>query len=303
MRKKIVITGATGLLGKKITSKLINRGDEVIVLTRSINKAQEIISGAAKFIEWNINFDELKESTEDLYGFIHLAGENVMARRWNEEHKRNIYSSRISTTKNLVDLINKLNKKPEVFVSASAIGYYGTNNNDVNEYSAPGNDFLSIVVRDWEFESKKVEHDGIRNVNIRTGIVLDIKEGALAKMLLPYKLFIGGPLGSGNQWFPWIHIDDIVELFLFTLDNKNIAGPINGTSPGIVTMNEFAKTLGKVLGRPYLFRVPEFILKIVLGEGASSIINGAKVIPKKTLESGYKFRFDNLENALTDLLK
>lgn len=302
MRKRIVITGATGLVGKQIALKLINRGDEVVIFTRSVDKAKEIISGATDYINWNNNKEEILQSLEGSNGIIHLAGENVMSRRWSEEHKRNIYSSRISTTKDLVDTIKKLNNKPEVFVCASAIGYYGINNNEVDEYSKHGNDFLSNVVKDWEFESKRVEEIDIRNVNIRTGIVLDNSAGALAKMLIPFNLFIGGSLGSGNQWFPWIHIEDIAEIFIWALDNTKIEGAYNGVSPGIVTMNEFTKTLGSVMKRPSLFRVPEFVLKIVLGEGASSIINGAKVLPIRTLESGYKFRFDNLENALIDLL-
>jgi len=303
MRKKIVITGATGLIGKNIASKLIALGNKVIILTRLASKAKRTIPGAADYVIWNNNnIDNLKSSLDGADGIIHLAGENVMAKRWDEKHKKNIYNSRINTTQNLVDIIKQLNHKPEAFICASAIGFYGSNNLQVDEYSPQGDDFLANVVGDWEKESRKVEEAGVRNVNIRTGIVLDKNEGALAKMLLPFKLFIGGPLGSGKQWFPWIHIDDITELFLFALNNKDVSGVINGVSPQSITMNEFATKLGKVLNRPSIFRVPEFVLRIALGEGASSIITGTNVIPKRTIDYGFKYMFDDINNALNNLL-
>lgn len=304
MGNKIVITGATGLIGRKIANKLIARGDEVVVLTRSLLNAKKKIPGANKYILWNnYNINELKEELEASYAIIHLAGENVMAKRWTEAHKKNIYESRITTTKNLVNIIEQLNNKPNVFVCASAVGYYGNSVLPVDEYSDKGNDFLANVVSDWENESQKVKLLGIRNVNIRTGIVLDKYDGALAKMLLPYKFFVGGSIGSGKQWFPWIHIDDATEIFLFALDNKNVEGILNAVAPESINMNRFSKALGKVLRRPSFFKVPELALKVVLGEGASSVLGGANVISKRTLDYGYKFKFDNIKKSLIDLLQ
>lgn len=299
---KVAITGATGLIGKKLIERFYKRNDDVIILTRSIEKAKKIFPNANGFINWETNVEEWFSQIENVDVVINLAGENVMARRWNEEHKKKVYSSRIDGTKKLVNAISLLNKKPKVFISASAIGYYGNINNEVDETSPIGNDFLANVVHDWENASIKIDELKIRRVIIRIGLVLSNEEGALPKLILPFKFFIGGSIGSGKQWFSWIHIDDLVNIFLFAIDNPKLNGIFNATSPNPVTMNQFAKTLGKVLNRPSIFNVPGFVLKIVLGEGANSILNGAKVKSKKILEAGYKFQFENLESALKSLI-
>jgi uncharacterized protein (TIGR01777 family) len=302
MMKKVVLTGATGLIGKNIAGKLIQRGDEVTIFTRSVNKAKHIIPNAAEYIVWNLEQEDWQAKLEGKDAVIHLAGESVMAKRWSEEHKKNIYNSRIDSTRILVKTIENTIDKPKVFISASAIGYYGNSEEPVTEESNPGKDFLADVVRDWEKETEEVIRLGIRRVNIRTGIVLDKYEGALARMITPYKFFIGGPLGSGKQWFPWIHIDDVAGIFLFVLDNKDVHGVLNAVSPNPLRMNEFCKTLGAVMHRPSLFKTPAFVLKIIFGEGAEVLLSGAQVIPERTMGVGYKFRFDNIENALKNLL-
>ena len=193
--------------------------------------------------------------------------------------------------------------KPKVFISASAIGYYGNSEKLVNEDSAPGKDFLAEVVNAWESEANKVESCGVRRVSIRTGIVLDTNEGALVPMISQFKFFAGGPIGSGEQWFPWIHIDDVVKIFLFAIDNQNVSGALNASSPNPLRMKEFCKTLGKVMHRPSLFKVPAFIIKIFFGEAADVLLNGVQVIPEKTIKAGYNFRFETAEEALKNLLK
>jgi hypothetical protein len=301
--KKIILTGATGVIGKNIAGKLTQRGDEITIFTRSVEKAKKIIPDAAEYIVWNPEQDVWKPKLEGKDAVIHLAGENLMAKRWSQSHKNNIYYSRINTTRILVEAIERTIEKPKIFISASAIGYYGNSEEPVTENSISGKDFLANVVKDWENESKKIYRIGIRRVNIRTGIVLDKNEGALGRMITPYKFFVGGPLGSGKQWFPWIHIEDLTGIYLFALDNENVHGILNAVSPNPLRMNEFCKTLGTVLNRPSLFKVPAFLLKIIFGEGAEVLLNGAKVIPERTVKLGYVFNFERAEEALKNLFK
>ena len=300
---KVAITGATGLIGKKLTGKLIEREDEVIVLSRSIESAKQIIPNAADYIEWNNNSNAWQSKLSGVDAVIHLAGENVMGKRWTEAHKRKVLESRVNGTRNLVDAISHLPIKPKVFISASAIGIYGNHEIPVDESSAPAHDFLANVVKAWEAETHKVDEFGIRRVNVRTGIVLDDKEGALAPMIKQFKFYLGGSIGKGNQWFSWIHVDDIVGIFLFALDNNNVNGAINGTAPNPVRMKDFAKTLGKVMHRPAFFNVPGFALKLVLGEGAGAVLGGANVKSEKIQKYGYEFRFEDLNAALINLLR
>ncbi len=301
--KKIVITGATGFLGKRIAEELISRGDEVTIFTRSVKNAKQKISNAYDYVGWNPELNNWYQKLEDKDAVVHLAGENVMAKRWNAEHKKNILSSRIEGTRSLVNAIGQLKNKPEVFISASAIGYYGNSESPVNENSAPGKDFLAEVVNAWESEAGKVESCGVRRVSIRTGIVLDTNEGALVPMINQFKFFAGGPIGNGKQWFPWIHIEDVVKIFLFAIDNQKVSGALNASSPNPLRMKEFCKTLGRVMHRPSLFKVPAFIIKILFGEAADVLLNGAQVIPEKTIKAGYNFRFETAEEALKNLLK
>lgn len=300
--KKIVLTGATGLIGKKITDLLIRRGDEVTIFTRSIDRAKQIIPNAADYVEWNLKLDNWQEALEGKYAVIHLAGENVIAKKWNEQHKKNIFNSRVDTTRALVNAIEKAANKPKVFISASAIGYYGNSEQPVTEESKPGDDFLARVVRAWEEETKKIDLFKVRRVNVRIGIVLDKNEGALARMITPFEYFIGGPLGSGKQWFPWIHIDDVTGIFLYAIDNENVEGAVNCVSPNPVTMNQFAKAIGKTLKRPSSLRMPEFLLRLILGESSSVVTGGSKVSSSKIISCGFKFKYSYIEEALNNLL-
>src|SRR5690606_22073383 len=205
---------------------------------------------------------------------------------------------------NIVDAISKAKKKPEVFICASGINYYDDYVDDViTEEDKPGNDFLAKVCIMWENEAAEVEKLGVRRVSIRTGVVLAKDEGALKEMIMPYKFFVGGPLSTGRQWFPWIHIDDLVGIYLHAIENKNLTGPVNAAAPDTVTMNKFAHTLGDVLHRPSFFHVPKLGLKIAVGEFGETILKSHKVIPKKVLEEGFKFEYEDLEEALKSLIK
>ena len=305
MTKKIIITGATGFIGKKLSDRLREGGYQIIVFSRNIKNAKIILPNMADYVEWNpMNISSWVEKINGVDAIINLAGENLFARRWNVEHKKKIEQSRLITTRALVNAIHHAKNRPRVFISASAIGYYGfTGEAEVTEESKHGDDFLANVTKKWELEAADVEHLGVRRVNLRIGMVLDKNEGALAKMLPAFRFFVGGPLGSGNQWFSWIHVDDLIALFLFALNNDNMHGVYNATAPNPVRMKEFAKLTGKVLHRPSIFPVPETVLKIILGEGAQYITNGSKVLPKRTLAEGFNFNYGTVEKALEDLLK
>jgi len=226
-----------------------------------------------------------------------------MGKRWSSSYKDLIRRSRLDTTRLLLDCIKETESGTESFISASAIGYYPRSDSEVfDEDSPPGDSFLSGITKDWEDEVKKAAAQGIREVRIRMGVVLDKSGGALKRMLLPFRLFAGGPIGSGSQWFSWVHADDVVNLYIRAIEDKNIFGAINAVSPNPVIMNDFAKTLGKVMKRPAFFRVPEFVLKLILGEASIEVLTGAKIYPKRTIELGFKFEYENLSNALKDLL-
>lgn len=305
MSKRIIVTGATGLIGKKLTTALIQRGDEIVIFSRNINKAKSNFPEAKNFVEWDYHKPEIwKSQLEKSDAVVHLAGTNLFAKRWNESFKRKVIESRKISTQNLTEAIKSCKNKPEVFISASGIGYYGDCGDSVlSEESPAGNDFLADVCKVWESESAKVENFGLRNVRVRTGLVLSTEDGALKQMLPSFKFFIGGPLGNGNQWASWLHIDDIVRIYVHAIDNKKLTGAVNAAAPNPVRMKEFAHTLGKVLKRPSLFPVPKFMLKIVVGEAAEVVTASQRIDVKKLLESGYQFKFTELESALRNLLK
>jgi len=305
MPKRIAITGATGLIGKKLCDALLARGDEVTVFTRNVLKGKQQIHDVKNFVEWNYRRpNEWKNEFEGLDAVIHLAGANIGMRRWTEEYKKLILESRQLSTKNLVRAFHGLNNKPKVFISAGGINYYGNQGDELlTEESSGGTDFMAEVCKAWEYEASLSAHLGIRWVSLRQSPALDPEAGVLKEFLLPFKLFVGGPLGNGNQWFSWTHIEDLVNIYLFVLDNRNLNGIVNASSPNPVRMRVFTGTLGKVLNRPSYFKVPVFVLRIIKGEVADHITSSMKVIPKRLLESGFDFKFKDLEGALRDLLQ
>jgi len=304
MPKKIIITGATGLIGKNISSELIKRGDEVVVFTRNVQDAKTKVPNASLYVKWDYNkTEEWKECVNNSFAVIHLAGANLFSRRWTEKYKKIITESRIKSTQNLIKAISEVDKKPEVFVCSSAVGYYGNSGDKtLTEDSASGNDFLAALCLKWDNAATEVENSGVRRVSIRSGIVLSKNEGIFKKILLVFRLFMGGVIGSGNQWIPWIHIKDIVNIYLFSLNNK-IEGAVNAVSPNPVRMKEFAEELGKALNRPAFFKVPEFLLRIVLGETAEAALSSLRVMSQKLNNEDFKFEFNDFSSCLKDLLR
>lgn len=235
-------------------------------------------------------------------GVIHLAGEPIAGKRWTAEQKQKIRSSRIDTTRALVAAIAAAKQKPRFLINSSAIGYYGARGDEaLNEQAGPGSDFLARLCVDWEGEAIKAEEHGLRVIRLRTGIVLGRGGGALAKMLLPFKLFIGGPLGSAKQWMSWIHLEDEIGLIQFLIENPQARGVVNATAPNPVTMKEFCQTLGRALHRPSWAPVPAFALRLMLGEMAEMLLTGQRVLPEKALSLGYRFRYPDLREALRAL--
>ncbi len=304
MNKRIIITGATGLIGQHLYKKLSEKEYEIIILSTDTTKSKQLFPKANEHINWNVLLtDDGLKSLKNIFAVIHLAGASISGKRWSNKYKKTILNSRVSTTRELLSAFKKCVEKPEVFVSSSAIGYYGSSLTDeFDESSAAGKGFLADVCKQWETEAAKAVDLKMRYVGIRTGIVLANDGGALSKMILPYKLFIGGPIGSAKQWMSWIHIEDLINIYIEALENPELSGAINAASPNPVRMNEFSKTLGKILKRPAFFKVPSFIMKALLGEASSIILEGQKVLPLKLKTGNFHFRFSNLENAVNDLL-
>ncbi len=304
MPKKILITGATGLIGRNLCKSLIERKDALTIFTTNIEKAKKRIPGAKEYFEWNYYYPgDWGYLLNNKDAIIHLAGANLQAHRWNTVYKKTILESRELSTKNLINAIEKVPNKPKIFISSSAAGYYGDRDDEeLYEDSMPGNDFLAEVCKKWESAAINAKSVGLRSVILRSGIVLSLDAEILKTMKRQFKYYAGGYIGSGNQWFPWVHINDVVKIYLKSLDDEKVYGIYNICAPDLVTMKQFVKTFGKIINRPSYFRVSKFILKIILGEMSESITASIKMNPKKLIDSGYKFKYEDLEDALKDLL-
>lgn len=296
---KIAIAGGTGFVGKALVNELMKKGHKVIVLTRNSEGPLE----GVRYVQWLSEQANPIPALEGTDIFINLAGESLNSGRWTEKRKRTILNSRIAAVQELIKIIKQLKCKPKALINASAVGYYGVSLEKTfsEEDKGSGEDFLSNTVMQWENEARKATKLGIRTVFCRFGVILNKSEGALPKMVFPYKSFIGGPMGSGLQWMSWIHLEDVVEALVFCMDNENIRGPINFTAPNPVTMNEFGRTLGKVLGRPHWLPVPGFALRLLLGEMSTLVVDGQKVLPTKLTHAGYTFKYPDLKSALENI--
>ena len=304
---KIAITGATGLVGSRLVKKLNQEGHQILVFTRNPSKAQKVFP-ASVFSNLEIvqytpqESGEWQKSISGCDGVVNLAGEPI-AERWSPQHKKAIMESRQIGTRKLVEAIAMAESKPQVLVSGSAVGYYGTSEtNTFEESSSSGDDFLAQVCQNWETEAQKVTESGVRLVILRIGIVL-ANGGALGKMIGPFKMFAGGPIGSGRQWFSWIHRDDLVNLIYRAIQDSNMSGVYNATAPNPVRMNKLCQTLGEVMNRPSWLPVPDFVLELLLGDGAIVVLQGQQVIPKKTQATGFDYQYGELKPALADIVK
>ncbi len=309
---RVFVTGGTGLVGNLLVKKLRERGDQVVLLTRRLDAVKPQFGDGVTIVAGDpVQAGPWMDALQDCDAVVHLAGEGIFNRRWSQAFKDLIYASRIKGTDNTVAALRSPRPtggegpgaRGRVFVSGSAIGYYGPHGDEeLTEESAAGNDFLAKVCIDWEKAAQPATVHGVRVVLLRTGVVLDKAGGALAKMLTPFKMCVGGPIGSGKQWMSWIHNEDEVGLILFALDHPEIDGPLNAVAPHPVTNKDFGKALGRVLGRPSFMPTPALALRVMLGESAQIITMGQKVLPKKALDAGYAFKFPELEAALRDLL-
>jgi uncharacterized protein len=300
---KILITGATGLIGRAICRRLADEAHQIVALSRRPESA-EVIEGVKTFGWEPLLGPPEKGVWEGVDAVIHLAGEPVAASRWTDEQKRRIRDSRVIGTRHLIEGIKEAADRPKILVSGSAVGFYGNRGDEhLDESSAPGQGFLPEVCRQWESEALRGREMGLRVVLVRTGVVLSTNGGALEKMLLPFKLGLGGRMGDGGQWFPWIHLDDIAGIFCHALFSTGLSGPINGVAPGIVRNGEFTDELAAALRRPAIFSVPALVLKIVMGEMAEVVLHSQRVIPRVAMDSGYSFRFQMLRLALRSLLE
>jgi uncharacterized protein (TIGR01777 family) len=299
---KILITGGTGFVGGQLSSRLIQDGNEVTVLTRSLKGSDEAPRGISYLQGDPTQKGGWQEAIKNHDAIINLAGASIFA-KWTEEHKKAIRESRVSTTRNIVEGIPSHPQKPFTLFSTSAVGYYGfCGDEEITETSPNGNDLLARIASEWEGEALKAQEKGARVVITRFGIVLGEKGGALGQMVPLFKKFIGGPIGNGKQWFSWVHIKDLAEAFVFLMKHPEISGPVNVCAPNPVRNRDLAKALGKALHRPSFMPAPGFMIKLVLGEFGSVILEGQRVIPKRFLDSGFTFQYPDIDKALRTIV-
>lgn len=300
---KVIIAGGTGLIGRALTMNLLENGHQVTVLSRSTQTPRDFPAGA-QLVRWDGRSAEGWGSlVNDADALVNLAGENLSSGRWTAKRKQSILTSRVNAGKAIVQALLLAKKLPAVLVQASGVGHYGVKNLALlDENTALGSDFLASISKEWEDSTQPVEKLGVRRVIIRSGVVLSRNGGALGLMLLPFRLFVGGPLGKGDQWLSWVHIDDEVRAIRFLIENQAAQGAFNLCAQP-VTNTQFARAAGKVLHRPAFIRVPAFVLRLVLGEMSTMVLEGQRASSKKLSDLGFRFHFTDIDTALTDLVR
>jgi uncharacterized protein len=304
---KVAITGATGFVGSRLVERLKSEGHQVVVFSRNVNKAEKVFPKSAfpnvEIIAYTpTESGAWQDAIAGCDGVVNLTGEPIGEGRWTPQRKQEILNSRKLGTQKVVEAIAKANPKPSVLVNTSAIGYYGTSETATFDESSPaGSDFLAQVCQEWEAEAQKVKELGTRLVILRFGIVLGMG-GAIAKMITPFKLFAGGPIGSGRQWFSWIHRDDLVNLIIAALTKPEMEGVFNATAPNPVRMSELAQAMGEVMQRPSWLPVPNLAIEALLGEGAIVVLEGQQVLPKRTQASGFNYQYPSVKEALKTIV-
>ena len=298
---KIAITGGTGFAGKEMTDLFRQQGHEIYVLTRSPKATQ----GGVHHVEWLTDNATPERELEGIDAFVNLAGSSINDGRWDEEQKRLIYSSRVEATLEVLRIIRALERKPKVLVNASAVGIYpaSTVKSYTEESPERGEDFLAKTVIEWEQLANEAKAEGVRVACGRFGILLGKKDGALPLMALPYKLFGGGTVGTGQQWLSWIHVSDVARAVLFAIETEELEGPFNVTAPYPKRMKEFGKEIAHALGRPHWFPVPEVALKVALGDKSRLVLEGQRVLPEVLQKHGFEFSYPDLRSALADIYK
>jgi len=302
---RIIVTGATGFIGKALCFRLIEEKYDVVALSRSKEKGKKIFGIDAIVVEWDGKSAEaLQEYVNGAYAVVNLAGENIGSGRWTPKRKQSILQSRLDAGRAIVEAANYVEKKPRVIIQASAIGYYGTRGDEIiDESSSPGEGFLVEVVKKWEQSTQGVEAQKIRRVIIRSSLVLGKEGGVFLRLVKPFRYFIGGHLGSGKQWFSWIHLEDEVKAILFLVEREDLSGVFNLTAPHQLIQKDLFHILGKVMKRPSWFPVPGFVLRLVFGEMAKdTLLSGQRVVPGRLLEAGYRFLYPQAELALNEIL-
>ncbi|HEX6904170.1 MAG TPA: TIGR01777 family oxidoreductase [Thermoanaerobaculia bacterium] len=300
---RVVITGGTGVIGSALARELGEAGHEVVVLTRNTSKAGPLPPNT-RAVQWDGRTATGWSSLLDKdTAIVHLAGDGIAEGRWTDEKKRRIRDSRVESGRAVLAAVREAKEKPRALLQGSAVGYYGPRGDEVvDESAAPGDDFLGRVCVEWEASTAEAESLGVRRPVLRTGIVLTPRGGALPKMAMPFRLGVGGSLGGGRQWFPWIHIADEVGAIRFLLEREDARGPFNLTAPNPLTNRDFSRALGRALRRPSFAFAPAFALRLALGEMAESILNGQRAVPRRLLEMGYAFRYPEALPALQNLL-
>jgi uncharacterized protein (TIGR01777 family) len=305
---RVFVMGGTGLVGSRLIERLRQRQDEIVLLTRRPDAARQKFGETCTVVEGDpMKAGPWMDRAADCDGVINLVGEGIFGRRWSEDFKKLLRDSRVQSTEHVAQALAQNPRTPagaaRVLVNASAIGYYGPHaDEELTEDSPPGDDTLARLCVEWEKAARTAEPAGVRVALVRVGVVLDKEGGALRQMLTPFKLFVGGPVGSGKQWVSWIHHQDLVGILLLALENAEARGPLNGTAPYPVTNREFSRSLGRALGRPSFLSTPRFALRLMLGEVADVVTTGQRVYPKRAQSLGYSFRFPDLDTALRDVL-
>lgn len=306
---KILLAGGTGFIGKHLTAELSREGHDIVSLTRRRNYEELFSSPNVRYVTWTggdtpggADADVLEPLVGWAEGVVNLSGESVGKGRWTKARKKILVGSRVKPTGALVAAIAKAKDKPRVMINSSAVGYYGNvDEGDVPETHPPGGDFLASLCVEWEKAALKIEKQGVRVILMRTAFVVGGEGSPLGRIALPFRLFVGGPIGSGRQWFPWVHVADVTGVVRFALSNDHIRGPVNVTAPELLTMREFCSTLGRSLGRPSWAPVPGFAVRILVGELADMVLGGQKVVPEALQRAGYEFTYPKLGPALENI--